>query len=178
MQRNDVKNAVISVFTPYAAVICLTQDGEIKFKRGFPAGLHQIGHLVQFMDQYDQLDFEDGCDVFVKPHRLERVAYGEGASDSGANPDFTVTSASRTAREMALLMEGLTAKSKAMDRRLAHAEALQRRADQRADQGLDTDVQLIDRDDETPSEEVSSGDPDPAVPAAKTKPKKEVKTND
>lgn len=51
-------------------------------------------------------------------NRLQSMPYGEGEFDSGANPDFQVTSATRNAREMASLMGKLAFQSKLLDRKL------------------------------------------------------------
>lgn len=51
-------------------------------------------------------------------NRLQPMSYGEGQFDSGANPDFQVTSATRNAREMASLMGKLSFQSKLLDRKL------------------------------------------------------------
>ena len=58
----------------------------------------------------------------TKVSRLKPMPYGEGEFDSGANPDFQETSASRNEREMKLLLSNLSAKSNLVEKRLAHLD--------------------------------------------------------
>lgn len=55
--------------------------------------------------------------------RLSPMSYGEGAHESGANPDFQVTSASRAAREMDRLLQTLSARSDSLDRKMKALQA-------------------------------------------------------
>lgn len=161
MQRNEVRNAMISVSTPFAAISCITEDGEILFKRGYPAGMHSIAPLVPHMGETDILEFEQGIDVFTKAPRATRIPYGEGANDSGANPDFVVTSASRNARETERTLRNLQRKTASLDRRLAAFNALSAAYEKAAEKEIPEptdDVQLIDPlDNQTPTEEEAPG---------------------
>lgn len=63
--------------------------------------------------------------------RLQVMRHENVAFDSGANPDFQVTSATRNAREMQRMLHELNLKSRLIDRRMAGldtAEAMRQQA--------------------------------------------------
>lgn len=147
MKRYDAKNAMISVYAGYTSVTCINPDGEIIFKRGFPTGNHSLKPLSNAMSDTDSLEFGSDCDVYLKQSRVFSVPYGEGANQSGANPDFQVTSASRNAREMEIKMKSLTQKMASIDRRTAQLTDLERLSEKSVP---DSDAVVIDNDDSPP----------------------------
>lgn len=60
----------------------------------------------------------------TKPSRLSPIPYGDGQFDSGANPDFQVTSATRNAREMERLLRTVRSQSTLLDRKLRAVDAV------------------------------------------------------
>lgn len=63
----------------------------------------------------------------TKNYNLQRNSaqkFGSVAFESGANPDFVVTSATRNAREMELLVNSLRVKDRLLERRIADYDQL------------------------------------------------------
>lgn len=156
MKRSEALNGMISVSAAFTSVTCISEDGELIFKRGFPAGDHKLLGLAHSMAETDLLEFGPDCEVFVKLPRVLRVPYGKGATDSGANPDFQVTSASRNAREMQRTLSLLNLKMDTLDRRAAAMSAMERRKEKAIEKNTDfypqdpDPVQLVDDGDFTP----------------------------
>lgn len=169
MKRSEALNAMMSVTAGFTSVTCISEDGEMIFKRGFPTGEHKLVGLAHSMAESDSLEFGPDCDVYILQSRARRVPYGVGATDSGANPDFQVTSATRNAREMERTLSLLNLKIDTLDRRSASLAAMEKRKEKAIEKNLITNpqkpdpVQLIDEGDtspepsiETPSEGSSS----------------------
>lgn len=80
-------------------------------------------------------------------NRLKVMRHDEVAFDSGANPDFQVTSATRNAQNMQRLMQNLALQSKALDKRMAaldSANALRQQAREAALVAQEPDPVLIE----------------------------------
>lgn len=56
--------------------------------------------------------------------RLQRMNFGSVARQSGANPDFKVTSATRNERELKLMLTRLNKRSDLLERKLAARERI------------------------------------------------------
>ena len=92
-------------------------------------------------------------DAKMKVSRLATMSYGEGQFDSGANPDFKVTSASRAAREMDRLLQTLAAKSDSLDKKMRGLLAAQKLRDENPSNSAPEPI-LIESPDPEPVEPV------------------------
>lgn len=155
--KNDLKKLLVFVNEASEKLRCVNSDGEVIFTRAYPMGEHTIHNLVPLMGENDQIEFGPNMEVFEKPSRVQRTGYGDGANDSGANPDFMVTSATRNARETERTLRMLQLKTATLDRRMAALGNLTKAHEKAVDKILPSstdDVQLIDPDDnQTPTEE-------------------------
>lgn len=84
-------------------------DGEVLASVAVPAGQVSVLPYLDLVPEGASLQVASGIAVIRKPHRVCIQAYGDGSHDSGANPDYRPTSASRMEREMRLTMARMQA---------------------------------------------------------------------
>jgi hypothetical protein len=121
MQRNEMKNSTLMVATTGATLSGVSPDGEILWTEGLVIGRHRVSQWLPFLGPKDTLTV-DGDATMLSPTvtRLKSMPYGEGSRNSGANPDFQVTSASRHERELGLMMKRMASNSDKLEKRLAY----------------------------------------------------------
>lgn len=120
MQYYEMKNATVIVAKADAMVSCVSPDGEILWTEGLKAGRYAARQWQELMHPTDTLELEGSCTAFIAGvGRVSRQSFGEGSHESGANPDFHVTSATRAQRELERTMSLLTSKTDRLDRQLA-----------------------------------------------------------
>jgi hypothetical protein len=107
-----------SVFlSAHGGILDFIQDGEILASVAVPAGRVQAREYVDLCPFGAEIHAAEGLAV-VQPRRLGgRQSYGEGSHETGANPDFRPTSASRFEMEMRLQMKQLQASAKRIEAR-------------------------------------------------------------
>jgi|GEM_PF-2374463 len=100
-------------------------DGEVLFSVAVPPGRVSAREFLDLVPEGCQIEVADGLAV-VNPRSGYGVqSYGPGSHDSGANPDFKPTSASRFENEMRLTLNKIqaqTARLEARERALASIE--------------------------------------------------------
>ena len=171
MNRIEAKRAIMVVSGP-AHVSVITREGEVLLTEQLTPGRHKGKDYIKFMPSGSHLALDGDVTPLLAPSRLYPVPYGAGAFESGANPDFKVTSATRQAREMAILMDRLTAKDTVLDRKLAALNGAAKRKGKGLEVAKEEDVDLIDDDDDAAKDQQNA---DNKPDASETKPDKPVK---
>ncbi len=158
MQVNDAKRSVLLVGLNGGEVSVISADGEIIATEGVTAGRHKCSSWVPFMsNEGDELSFSgDVVPMVPNGGRVRPMAYGPGQFESGANPDFVVTSADRMARELDHKIRGLDQTAKKVEARIAQLNNLAERAKTPVEVAKEEKVDVIDDDDV--SDVRSSGD--------------------
>lgn len=116
-----------SVFLSYegGGVDVLDADGVVVASVAVPPGRSRAAQFLDLVPRGGSLDVGPGVFVVDPPSGFGVQAYGPGSHDSGANPDFRPTSASRMEREMRLTlnrMQAATTRLEARERQLAKVE--------------------------------------------------------
>lgn len=100
-------------------------DGEVLFSVAVPAGRVNAAEYLELAPQGVRIEIADGLVALTPKSWYGVQAYGEGSHDSGANPDFAPTSASRMEKEMRLTlakMQAQTARLEAREKALSLIE--------------------------------------------------------
>jgi len=104
-----------------------TVDGELLFSVAVPAGRVSAREYLDLCPTGAAIEVADGL-VIINPKSWYGVqAYGRGSHDTGANPDFAPTSASRMEKEMRLTlnkMQAATARIEAREKALSLIERM------------------------------------------------------
>lgn len=105
----------------------IVQDGEILVSVNVPAGRVAALDYFDLLPDGAHLEVAGGLAVLQPRSGYGVMPYGEGSHDTGANPDFVVTSASRMEMQMRLTlaqMQSSTARLEARERALASIERI------------------------------------------------------
>lgn len=130
MSELDRKSLLVSDGGGVLEVV--TADGEVLAALTVPAGRVRAAGYLDLVPEGATLKVASGLAVVQPRSRIGIQKYGEGSHDSGANPDFRPTSASRMEREMRLTlsrMQAATSRVEARERQLAKIEHIPRPAD-------------------------------------------------
>lgn len=131
MERGDLRNATILVAGDASVTAC-GEHGEVLWIEGLPLGSHKAAQYLPRLAEGDTLILEGAAMAMMRGvNRAQRNKYGEGSHESGANPHFVVTSASRHQRELDRKIELITARSDKLEKRLAAAETAKQKRDER-----------------------------------------------
>lgn len=153
MQKEQVNRTTFVVAEQGAQALCLTPDGEVQWELGMSQGLHRGAELVPLMGVGCSLELSGAvAPVTLSRGRVESQPYGEGATETGANPDFRVTTASRAERELARLVTGLQMKTKHLDGKLAALESVSDMRE-KAKQNKPEETEVVEKDDPEPKPE-------------------------
>jgi len=99
MKREDL-NVVTLMVSGAASLLQINDDtGELVDAVPLPLGIQRGRQFLPFV-QTQEFRLDGQVVAYRKPETCRRMNYGEGFSDTGANPDFVVTSASRMQREL------------------------------------------------------------------------------
>lgn len=140
MERNELRNATILVAGD-AIVSAISADGQLLWSEGLPLGSHKAAQFLPRMAEGDTLEVEGAATPMMRgTDRARRVKYGDGSHDSGANPHFVVTSASRHQRELERQLKVITDRSDKLDRRLAALDAASKARTARLRAGEDNEA--------------------------------------
>lgn len=104
-------------------------DGEILFSVAVPPGRVTAREYLDLVPEGCGVEVSSGLAVVNPRHGYGVQSYGPGSHDSGANPDFRPTSASRFENEMRLTLSKIqaqTARLEARERALASIERMPR----------------------------------------------------
>lgn len=110
-------------------ILEMWMDGELMQVVDVPPGITRAAEYTKLLPEGAHLEAGEGVVPFQPGHRVAVIPYGEGATASGANPDFRPTSASRLEREMRLTMNRMKAATdriEARERSLARIERIPR----------------------------------------------------
>jgi len=102
-------------------------DGEILFSVAVPPGRVAAREYLDLVPEGCWVEVSSGLAVVNPRHGYGVQSYGPGSHDSGANPDFRPTSASRFENEMRLTLNKIqaqTARIEARERALAAIERM------------------------------------------------------
>jgi len=102
-------------------------DGELLASVAVPPGRVAARDYLELLPLGAAVEVSKGLAVVDPRSWLGVQHYGEGSHDSGANPDFRPTSASRNEREMRLTlarMQAVTARAEARERALRSIERI------------------------------------------------------
>lgn len=102
-------------------------DGEVLASVPVPAGRTRAAEYLDLVPEGASIEVGAGVTVLQPRLSVGIQPYGGGSHDSGANPDFQPTLASRMEREMRLTMarmQAATARVEARERALAQVERM------------------------------------------------------
>lgn len=102
-------------------------DGEVLATIAVPPGRTPISRFLDLLPEGAHFEAGTGVAVLQRRHRVVCQPYGEGSHESGANPDFQPTSASRMELEMRRTlsrMQAATSRVEARERALANIERI------------------------------------------------------
>lgn len=101
-------------------------EGELLASIALPAGQVPALPYLELVPTGASLQVSEGVATLRKRHRIGIQPYGAGSHDSGANPDYQPTSASRMEREMRVMMARLQSSEKRVDAKLAALSKVER----------------------------------------------------
>lgn len=101
-------------------------DGEVLMSVAVPPGRVRALPYRELLPDGATLQPSSGVAVIQLPHRIGIQSYGARAFDSGANPDYRPTAATRMEREMRLAMRRLQASESRVDAKLRALSKVER----------------------------------------------------
>lgn len=126
MQELNAKSVIVSAKGGTLDYVS-TNDGEHLFSVAVPPGKVPAREYLDLLPPGAEIQVADGLAV-INPRSWYGVqAYGAGSHDTGANPDFAPTSASRMEKEMRLTlnkMQAATARIEAREKALSLIERM------------------------------------------------------
>lgn len=96
----------------------VSDDGEVLASVAVPAGRVSALPYLDLVPLGATLQVASGVAVIRPPHRIGIQKYGDGSHDSGANPDYRPTAASRMEKEMRLTLSRIQNSEKRVDAKL------------------------------------------------------------
>ncbi|MCB5410304.1 hypothetical protein [Pseudogemmobacter faecipullorum] len=104
----------------------VSPDGELLRAVDVPPGIVSALQYLQLAPEGATMEIAEGIEVVSPRSSVGIQEYGEGAFESGANPDFRPTSATTNALQMALSMRKLQSMSKTIDARMSALQNMER----------------------------------------------------
>lgn len=104
----------------------VSEDGELLASIALPAGQVPALPYLELVPPGATLQVSEGVSTLRKRHRIGIQPYGAGSHDSGANPDYRPTSASRMEREMRVMMSRVQSSEKRVEAKLAALSRIER----------------------------------------------------
>lgn len=148
MDAKTAKRAIVMVPSEGGEVSILDADGQVIATEGLQPGRMRCSEWVPYMSAGDTLEFSPGLSVIVpNGGRVKRMPYGPGSHESGANPDFVVTSADRFQRELDRKIMLLTKKTDTLDKHIKRANAMAKHTGADVETARQEETQVIDDDD-------------------------------
>lgn len=123
MQELNAKSVIVSAKGGTLDYVS-TNDGELLFSVAVPAGRVSAREYLELLPPGVEIQVADGLAV-INRSWYGVQPYGAGSHDTGANPDFAPTSASRMEKEMRLTlnkMQAATARIEAREKALSLIE--------------------------------------------------------
>lgn len=150
LEYAQISQATIFVELGGAEVSVVTPDGEVLFTQGVLAGRCDAAEWLPFMEPQELLRINGHFTaVAARRGRTKRVTYGEGATKTGANPDWRPRTESKFEREMRRTIGALTARVHRQDEELLE-QRRERRRERRAErQSQQQPVEVVEEIEET-----------------------------
>ena len=118
----DISQNASIVSAKGGAIEYVTEAGEVLLAVAVPAGVVPVRQYLDLCPDGAQVVLSDGLVVLEPRSGYGAIPYGEGAFDSGANPDYQPSDADRMQREMRLTLSRMQQATRRME---ARAEALE-----------------------------------------------------
>lgn len=100
----------------------ISAEGEVLWTVGIPAGKHPTRDYLDLLGLSDELAAGPGVTLLPGASRVARVRYGEGGSETGANPDFVPNRMTQSEVQMRRLITRVADRNESLERRLAQFE--------------------------------------------------------
>jgi len=107
-------------------VLDIIRDGEVLASVAVPAGRVPAADYLALLPQGAWLEVSEGLAVLQPREAVGIQPYGAGSHDTGANPDFQPTSASRMEMEMRLQLNKMQAATARLEARQRALEVIER----------------------------------------------------
>lgn len=161
MDVKNAKRALVMVGLKGGSVSVISAEGEVIATEGLQPGRYRCNQWVPFMSAPgDSLQFEGEATPLVpNGGRVRAIKYGPGSHETGANPDFVVTSADRFQRELDHKLKMLTLKTDYLTKNINRANALSKHTGQGVAVAKEEDIDLVD-DNDTDSDIRGDSGPD------------------
>lgn len=108
----------------------ISTEGELLFQIAVPAGRVRASQYLDLVPEGARLEVSVGVYAFQPPARVGGkggvMDFGEGSHDSGANPDFVPTNATRLELETRQRLAHLTKLGTTLERRMKALDAVER----------------------------------------------------
>lgn len=104
----------------------VSPQGEVLFSVFVPAGRISAREYLDLVPDGCTVEVSDGLAVVMPRSNVGIQPYGAGSHDSGANPDFKPTSASRMESEMRLSINRMNQASQRLEARARAFEGIER----------------------------------------------------
>lgn len=149
MDVKNAKRAICMVGLEGGSVSVVSAEGEVIATEGLQPGRYRCSEWVPFMSAPgDSLQFEGQASPLVpNGGRVRAMKYGPGSHDTGANPDFVVTSADRFQRELDRKLKELSAKTDYLTKNINRANSIAKHTGQNVEVAKEEDTQVVDDDD-------------------------------
>ena len=108
-------------------IVDFVRDGEVLASVAVPPGRVRASEYLGLLPEGAEMQVSKGVAVVRPRHRVGIQPYGAGSHDSGANPSFKPTSASRMERELRVTlnrMKAVTSRVEARERALSSIERI------------------------------------------------------
>lgn len=103
----------------------VSQEGELLASVAVPPGRVSARDYLELLPEGALVEVSEGLAVLHPRSAFGVQHYGEGARDSGANPDFRPTSASRNEREMRLTLARMQSATARLEARAAALDLIE-----------------------------------------------------
>lgn len=122
LQRNAILMTAIST----GSVTLMADGGEVIAEVGIERGMTPVAPFLDMLPEDGYLLPSEGVTLYLPPHAVGIVEYGQGAFDTGANPDFQPTSATRQEKEMRLMLRRMHMATTKIEARAAALDSVER----------------------------------------------------
>lgn len=122
----DLNGKSVFISAAGGQVDYISEDGEVLGSIAVPPGRIPALSFVELCPEGASVQLSDGLTVAQLPSRVGIQPYGEGSHDSGANPDYRPTSASRFEREMRVGLARLQANEKRVEAKIRALSSIER----------------------------------------------------
>jgi hypothetical protein len=123
MEVSNLARATIVATVEGGDLVVHDSEGEIRFVRGYTAGVYPGIDLLRLCQSNDVCEWSPGLTVLMNGgQRALPTPYGEGATRSGANPDYQPRKHTDFELEMRKLVETVVSRSSVLERQLRSAE--------------------------------------------------------